>query len=188
MSYPRVTEILNYYTGYDNVPQDILMRAATRGQKVHSICAGLAKGAWLPNEMIDEHLHGYVDSFRKWSEAQVADYPIIETRMFDEELQYTGQLDFVIKGNDNELYLVDLKTSAKPQKTYPLQMAAYEGLLKKQNIMVKGAFLVYLQKDGEFPNINYLEDMTEEWRVFECALQCWKFFNKRRMKNAMSDV
>lgn len=180
MDYPRVTEVLRYYTGYDNVPQNILDNASRRGRQVHALCAGLAKGEWIPDEIIDEAYQGYIKSFRQWSDAQVEKFPIIETRMNDGDFKYTGQIDFVVKGKDGELYLVDIKTSAKPQKTYPLQIAAYENLLRKFNIQVKGAFLVYLKKNGDFPDIHFMEDLTREFSVFLCALECWHYFNKKR--------
>lgn len=180
MEYPRVTEVLRPFTSYDSVPQDILKRAAARGTSVHAICAGLAKGAWIPDAMIPEDLVGYVTSFRLWADAQVKSFEIIEKRYIDEQLLYTGQLDFVVKGTDGELYLVDLKTSARPQKTYPVQMAAYDCLLRGDGTRVKGAMLVYLKKDGDFPDVDLIEDLTEELDVFLYALHCWKFFNRRK--------
>jgi hypothetical protein len=181
MEYPRVTEVLRPFTSYDSVPPNILKRAAARGTSVHAICAGIAKGAWIPDSMIPEELAGYVTSFKLWAEAQVKSFEIVEKRYIDEELIYTGQLDFVVKGTDDELYLVDLKTSARPQKTYPVQMAAYDCLLRKDGTRVKAAMIVYLKKDGEFPDIDLIEDLTEELDVFVYALHCWKFFNRRKL-------
>lgn len=178
MDYPRVTEILKIHTYLDLIPPDILRRASERGTIVHSICAGIAKGAWMPDAMIDEELLGYINSFRKWAEEHVEKFLIIEKRYMDETLEYTGQLDFVVMGKDKELYLIDLKTSSKPQKTYPIQMAAYENLLSINNIKVKGAKLVYLNKTGEFPEIHYLEDLSKEFHIFVSALDCWKYFHK----------
>ncbi len=178
MKHPRVTEILKNFTNYAHIPQQILGRAAARGTSVHALCAGIAQGAWIPDGMIDEELVGYVNSFKKWSEVQVKSFLIIEERYTNEELKYSGQVDFVVKGSDNELYLVDLKTSARPQKTYPVQMAAYNHLLQHHNISVKGAMLVYLNKDGEFPEIHLLEEMSEELHIFLSALDCWHYFNK----------
>jgi hypothetical protein len=181
---PRVTEILRPYTGYDQVPKDILENAAARGTSVHALCAGIAKGNWIPDGMIGEELLGYVQSFRKWQEAQVKSFQIIEKRYTDWENRYSGQLDFVVVAKDEKLYLVDLKTSAKPQKTYPVQMAAYEELLKQNGIKVEGAMLVYLKKDGEFPDIDFIEDMQPEFNVFLAAVQCYEYFKIRKKKNA----
>lgn len=178
MNYPRVTEVLRPYTNYDLVPSTILKRAAARGSSVHALCAGIAKGAWIPDGMIDEELRKYVTSFKMWADAQVSKFIVVEKRYMDDELKFSGQLDFVIMGTDNELYLVDLKTSAKPQKTYPVQMAAYNHLLQIHHIKVKGAMLVYLSKTGDFPEIHLIDDMSQELHVFLSALECWHFFNK----------
>lgn len=182
MDYPRVTEVLRAFTSYDQVPKDILDRAAARGTSVHALCAAIAKGDWIPDAMIDEELRGYVNSFKQWAEAQVDKFVIIEKRYHDDFLKYSGQLDFVVLGKDNELYLVDLKTSSRPQKTYPVQMAAYDYLLRQQQVKVKTAMLVYLNKDGEFPEIHTLESMEEEFHVFHSALDCYHYFNKRKQK------
>jgi hypothetical protein len=178
MDFPRVTEVLRPYTGYDYVQKDVLAKAAARGTTVHAMCAGIAKGAWIPDGMMNEEILGYVNSFKKWSEAQVSKFIVVEKRYSDDQLKFTGQLDFVVQGTDDELYLVDLKTSSRPQKTYPIQMAAYDCLLKSHNIYVKGAMLVYLDKDGEFPEIQLLHEMGTELEVFLSALNCWHYFNK----------
>lgn len=178
MDLPRVTEILRNYTNYDKVPSEILDKAATRGTTVHALCAGIAKGAWIPDGMIDPNLRGYINSFQKWAQAQVKKFSIVEKRFADPTLNYTGQLDFVVEGTDGELYLVDIKTSASPQKTFPVQMAAYNNLLKINGVYVKGAILVYLKKDGEFPEVYLLEDLVQEWSVFVAALECWNYFHK----------
>src|ERR1700722_6552123 len=151
---PRVTEILRPFTSYDQVPKEILERAAARGTSVHALCAGIAKGNWIPDGMIGEELFGYVQSFKQWAAAQVKEFVIIEKRYTDGEKRFTGQLDFVVKCTDDKLYLVDLKTSARPQKTYPIQMSAYEELLLQNGIRVEGRVLVYLNKEGEFPDID----------------------------------
>lgn len=179
---PRVTEILRPFTGYDQVPKDILERASARGTSTHALCAGIAKGNWIPDGMIGEELIGYVRSFRKWHEAQVKEFVIVEKRYTDLYKRFSGQLDFVVKCHDDKYYLADIKTSAKPQKTYPVQMSAYEALLKQQGIEIEGAMLVYLNKDGEFPDIDFLENMDEEFSVFLSAVKCYEYF-KIRKKN-----
>lgn len=182
---PRVTEILQPFSGYDSVDPGILMRAAARGTRVHAICAGEAKGAWVPDSMIEAELLGYVQSYRKWKEAQVKSFLLIEKRFQDEVAGFTGQLDFLVEGSDGRTYLVDLKTSSRPQKTYPLQMAAYKYLLEQHGIEVFGTILVYLDKEGEFPDINIHYDLAEEKRIFFSALECYKYFHKKKeRKNA----
>lgn len=178
MTIPRVTEVLRCYTGYDHVPRDILDRAAARGTSVHALCAAIAKGEWIPDSMIKDELKGYVESFRKWADKNVMSYILIERRFVHDILGYSGQLDFLIENNKGEVWLVDLKTSANPQDTYPVQMAAYAELLYVHGRPVKGAILVYLNKDGNEPKAPEMEDLEKEKHVFKSALVCWKYFNK----------
>ncbi len=149
-------------------------RAAARGTSVHALCAGIAKGNWIPDGMIGEDLLGYVQSFRKWHEAQVKEFVIIEKRYTDTHSEYSGRsVHFVVRCNDNQLYLVDLKTSSRPQKTYPVQMAAYDNLLKQNNITVAGAMLIFNTKPESFRDIDTRHDLTEEFSVFCSAVHCY---------------
>jgi ATP-dependent exoDNAse (exonuclease V) beta subunit len=189
MLYPRVTEILRSYTNIQFIPKDTLAKAAERGSTVHALCAAIAKGEWIPESLIDESLRGYVSSFNQWMELQVSSFEIIEKRFNDEELKFTGQIDMVIKSKtDGKLYLVDLKTGAQPQKTYPVQMAAYMILLGQTKLKIEAAMLIYLNKFGEFPNIEFFENLTEERSVFLSALECWHFFHKRKKDGRNKDV
>lgn len=184
VEYPRVTEILKTYTNYEHVPKNILKRAAEKGSSVHALCAAIAKGGWIPESMIDEQLAGYVKSFQKWQEAQVKEFLIVEKRYTNTELGYSGQVDMVIKAKDDQIYLVDLKTSSKAQKTYPVQMAAYDLLLHEQGINTHGAMLVYLDKEGDFPDIDLIENLNNELWVFMSALDCWYYFNKGKLHDS----
>lgn len=176
---PRVTEILKAYSPYTGVPPMILERAAARGTKVHKLCETIADGGWMPDAMISDECRPYVDSFRQWVAKEVKEYLVIEKRMQDDELGYTGQIDFVIRGNDDEVYLADLKTSYKPQKTYPIQMSAYENLLRREGINVKSALLVYLSKEGKYPVIDTVDDFPAKFKIFTNALENYYYFNPK---------
>lgn len=178
----RVTDVLKPFTGYEFVNHTVLANAAVRGTAVHSLCAAIAQDAFVDDENIQEDLRGFVKSFRLWKEAQVSSFVLIEKRYFDDDNGYTGQLDYVILGTDDKLYLVDLKTGSSPQKTHPVQMAAYDELLRKHSIAVHGAMLVYLDREGAFPDVKLLEDMTNERSVFLSALHCYKYFNRKRKR------
>lgn len=187
MKTPRVTEILRNFTSYQYVPKNILANAAARGSSVHAICAGIAKGVWIPDGMIEaEHL-GYVKSFHLWNEEFAKEFLIIEKRFYDTGKDFSGQIDFLITTKDEECWLVDIKTSSAPQKSYPVQMAAYKHLLQTNGITIKGAMIVYLDRDGNTPKVHALEDLSEETRIFMCALDCWHFFNRRKRNVANRD-
>ncbi len=181
MEYPRVTEILRHFNDYERVPPQIMKRASARGSSVHSICAGIAEGAWIPDGMIDPELRGYVNSFKQWADNTVESFDIIEQRYCDTSLGFSGQIDMVINGKDGTTQLIDLKTSAKPQKTHPVQVAAYDYLLRTTaNVTPASVSLVYLSRDGEYPTVHTMTDLQEELTIFLRALQCYTNFHKDR--------
>lgn len=178
LSYPRVTEVLHPYTSYNEVPQNILQHAAARGTRVHAICAGIANGAWITNEAMGEECVGYVRSFEQWFDQYVEEVLLVEKRYIDKVLGYTGQIDFLIRAKNGTRCLVDLKTSARPQKTYGIQMAAYSNLLDSEGIMVDRSMLVYLNKIGDEAKVVEASTWHKELHVFKCALTCYKYFHK----------
>lgn len=180
MDYPRVTEILQPFSGIEFVPKDKLEKAAARGTKVHSICSGMARGLWIAETEIDEELRGYVESFKKWQGAQVESFEIIEKRFTSTLDKFTGQIDFLITTSQGSSCLVDIKTTYRPQKTHPIQLAAYEILLNENKIYPNNSMVVYLSKDGDFPEINFIEDIREPRIVFLSALKCWHYFHKKK--------
>lgn len=179
MDIPRVTDVLRCFSGYEYVPHNILKGAAERGTAVHALCAAIANGSWVPTNMIDENLRGYVKSFILWIDAQVKEFHVVEKRFIHPEQLYSGQVDFVATCTDGNLWLIDIKTSSKHQKTYPLQMGAYGKLLKLYGNEVFGAMIVYLDKEGEFPDIYVVDDLEKEFVTFKCALDCWYYLKKK---------
>jgi len=179
MKVPRVTEILQVYTNFQHVPKNILERATARGTSVHALCAGIAKGDWIPDSVIGPEMLGYVNSFKKWQQAQVKRFEVIEKKYSDDNIGFTGKIDLVFQGQDGESYLVDIKTGSTRKKTYPIQLAAYKWLLLIHGIKIKSSMLVYLDKDGGFPDIEVFESLTKELDIFTSALECWYYFNWR---------
>lgn len=177
MKCPRVTEILKFFNTYENIPEKTLERAADRGTSVHAICAARAENVWIPDSLIDDNLKPYVESFDKWREAQVKDFLIVEKRYTHVSYRFNGQIDFVIESEKGLKYLVDIKTCYRPQKTHLLQLAAYHMLLHEQKITVDGACVVYLSRDGHFPECIMPEDLVEETQIFLDCLNCWRYIN-----------
>lgn len=182
MTLPRVTEVLKPYSGFVHVEETILQRACERGSKVHALCSAIAGGAWVSIESISDELRGYVRSFQSWFDSFVSSVVINEERFEHVDYKYSGQVDLVVIGKDSQLYLIDLKTSAKPQKTYRVQLGAYRELMRDHDILVEACKIVYLNKDGAAPIVETLINTDSEERAFRCALECWYYFNKKEVK------
>ncbi len=193
IEYARVTDILKPFTPFKNMsepPVDAqesawrrtVQKAASRGSTVHALCAAVANDEWLPDDLIPLEAAGYVESFRLWAKDQVEIFLVIETRYNDEEHEYTGQVDFIALYKDGRHVLVDIKTTYKPEKTHPIQVAAYCQLAELHGGYVDTTALVYLSKTGEYPKcLEYEgEELEIRKKVFNSALHCYKYFNKTK--------
>lgn len=147
--YKRVTEVLYPFSGLDKIDTEVVRKAGERGTKVHKICESIASG--LGELGVDTETYGYVESFKKWW-GDGLNVVLMEHRFWCDELQITGQIDFLIQTHDC-LEIVDIKTSYKPSKTWPAQGAAYAYLCKKAGYDVKKIKFLHLSKNGTTPKI-----------------------------------
>lgn len=161
-SYLRVTNILYPFSGLDKVDTEIVANAAKRGSLVHKICEGIVTG--LGEFGITEETKGYVESFKSWW-GQGHEVIACEERFYDDENQFTGQVDSILK-KGNELFVVDYKTSSKPSKTWPAQGSAYGYLARKAGFDVKKTLFIHLNKHGNDAKI--YEYPIDESLFFAC--------------------
>lgn len=165
----RVTEILSPFSGLDRIPKDILANAAKRGTKVHDICEGIVKG--LGEWGIDDETRGYVHSFKKWWETGIK-VLALEQRFYCSELMITGQVDMIIESEEGAIIL-DLKTSSKPSKTWPLQGSAYAYMARKNGYDIRGIHFLHLNKHGMKPDLYVYDDQFD---LFKKCLDIFKHF------------
>ena len=163
--FTTVTTVLQFCNGYGHIPANILQVAADRGQRAHSAIAARLKGLGSWGE--DEDIQGYLKSFELISD-RISDIQLIEHRFFDDERLLTGQLDMIAR-LDGILYVIDWKTSLRPNKTFPLQAAAYWQLSQSD---ATHACMIQLKKDGTKPNFYHYwpEELPTHWEIF---LKCY---------------
>jgi len=167
--YTRVTEILYPFSGLQTIPEHIVMNAAERGTKVHNICESIMKG--LGDWGVDEETKPYVDSFNKWWSLGHKVLSI-EQRFFCSELMITGQVDMILE-TDNGAVILDLKTSSKPSKTWPLQGSAYAYMAKQAGYDIKGIHFLHLSRLGNEPTLHVYDDQFE---LFKKCRDVYKHF------------
>ena len=176
---PRVTEILEFYSGVGRIPRDTLEKAALRGTNVHTICADIALGNWVS---LGDEYRGYIQSFKQWFQT-IQGCVLVEKRFTGhvkgKEDPYSGQIDYLVMDGAGKLAIADLKTAQTHRRTYPVQMAAYRHLLAGESYHVDKCTLVFLSRTGDAPTVIEYTDLTEEWDVFTHAYQCYKYFKCR---------
>ena len=179
--YPRISDIMALYSQaqMDMIDPKILANACQRGTDVHSYCTAYAKGLWsLPPE---DHLVGYVDSFKAWYDANVEELIATETRLYDDDLQFSGQFDLIVKlkGQDHHT-LVDMKTSAAYNHDWPIKLSAYLHLLNLNDHNVFHAISLRLKKDGNKPCAKDFGDCNPYYKIFMSALTCYDYFIRKK--------
>ena len=148
-NYLRVTTVLYPFSGLQHIDPDVLANAARRGTKVHQICEAIA--ADLGELGIDDETRPYVESFKQWWNTGIK-VVSMEERFWDDELQITGQCDFIIE-DERGMGIVDLKTSSKPSKTWEPQGNAYAMLATAAGYPIKFIQFIHLNKFGKPPKI-----------------------------------
>jgi len=118
----RVTEVLQPYNKYGNVPPDILAAAAARGTDVHEACNTVAEGIFsYPGVSIE----GYIQSFRIWFDKNVMEVIEIEPEWIHEPFGFKGHPDYLLRVIGGKKAIVDLKTPTIAYKTWAGQLCAY---------------------------------------------------------------
>lgn len=148
-NYTRVTTVLFPFSGLQHIDPVVLENAGRRGTKVHEICEAIAAG--LGEFGTDEETQPYVDSFKIWWETGIKVISM-EERFWDDELEITGQCDFIIE-DERGMGIIDLKTSSKPSKTWEAQGNAYAMMAIAKGYPIKFIQFVHLSKTGKPPKI-----------------------------------
>jgi hypothetical protein len=168
-NYLRVTQVLYPFSGLQKIDPDIVAYAAERGTKVHKICEGIVAG--IGDIGVESETWGYVESFKKWWNTGI-EVVQMERRFWDDELHFTGQVDFIIKLPEG-LAIVDIKTSSRPSKTWQAQGSAYAYLAKNAGYDIKKIFFLHLNKHGKEPKL--LEYPVDD-SFFLAILKTFKHF------------
>jgi hypothetical protein len=179
MRLPSVTEIIRPFSDFSHIPPDILEAACARGNAVHRLCALYSLSLWI-DEVPPEYA-GYFQSFQRWFDKYVLDVHLVETRVTDTALGFTGEPDLVvtIKG-DVGRSLIDLKTPQVGSPSWRIQLAAYRHLVDQNVPRITRVFALRPRPDGKMPTIppdyEYTSTVHRDFQIFLSALNCFRYF------------
>lgn len=176
--YTRVTEVIGKFSYVNDIPDEVLQKAADKGTQVHSCIESYLKDEFF---FTTPEAKPYVDCFIKWYD-RVKDSDImkgvriIEERLYDDDLMITGQIDLII-ATDEKTYAFDWKTSSNvQQKSWALQGAAYKYLLEKNGYKnVETPIFIKLNKINatEYKYDNF----SENFDMFKKCLEVYRYFS-----------
>lgn len=84
----------------------------------------------------------------------------------------TGQVDMIIE-SDQGAVILDLKTSAKPSKTWPLQGSAYAYMARQSGYDIKSIHFLHLNRHGKKPHLYVYDDQFD---LFKKCLDVYRHF------------
>lgn len=181
--YARVSDIISSCNSkeFDFVSLEALVNAQVRGERVHSYCVGYARERWLPP--IEEECQPYFDSFKLWYDENVMQLCYAETRLYDDLLKITGRFDLIVVLKESkQITLVDLKSSASPSKSWPIQLAAYKYLLELNNYELDDVMNLQLMKNGKIAKARPPENLNASWDIFQCCVNAYDYFHRKKEK------
>jgi hypothetical protein len=134
----------------------------------------VARDAGLPRDDYDKAVRAFVQ-FRKWRIGCHVQPVALERSLVSELHQYGGTPDCIALIN-SKISLVEFKTSAKPYPDQLVAMAAHAQLWNENNPgrLIETFHWIGLPKDGgEFQHHAYA-DLSIQWQIFLCYLDCWR--------------
>lgn len=176
MKLVRVTKPLQAWSDFSRIKPEVLEYAAARGTMVHSMCAAILKGLFVP---VIPEADGYIQSFTIWRDQYVDRVYFIEEEMIDEKLGIVGHPDAGVQLKDGRNVVPDWKTPAIVSKTWPLQTAAYLHLakLKYPDVKWDGPMALQLRQNGSAAKATVYENSDRDFALYLQALNLHRYFN-----------
>jgi hypothetical protein len=139
MKYIRVSEILARLQDFSHVDVDVLTAKQKLGCQVHHAITEDAQGMFPLLET--PRAASYFSSYLLWKRDVKPLYKMQETRLYDDELRITGQIDALIGMGNGSCRLVDWKCSANiSEEIWMMQAHFYWYLLRQNKIDVSTNF------------------------------------------------
>lgn len=204
--YPSVTTILQYMPKnkyFENWLKDvghnaelILEKAGREGTQVHNGIESLLKGEeleWLDNYGNAKYSQTVWEMILRFHEFWNTFKPKLifaEELTFSDEHKYAGTADLLVE-LDEEIWLLDTKSSNSLQKSYDLQLAAYAKALEEtRGIKVQRTGILWLKastrtastKKGVYQGkgwqIKVVDNIEENFELFKAVRKIFDIDNK----------
>lgn len=175
--YPSVTQVLEPYSGYENIPGAVLTKAQIRGTTVHSCCFTICRGLPMIPNPLPEYLPR-INSFRKWFDLNVDEVLEIEPTLVDMKLRYLGHPDLILISRNFGLCLPDIKTAESYQPIWIAQLSAYHHLALQAGYAIESTFSLMLDSGGGMPRIVPLPNPEKHFFGFYSLLSWHHYFHK----------
>ena len=202
--YPSVTTILQYMPKnkfFESWLKDvghnanlIMRRAGKEGTQVHEAAEALVKGeevSWMDdygNAKYSQIVWEMILKFYDFWSTHKPELISTEEFVFSDEHKYAGTADLVVKMND-EIWLLDLKTSNSIHKSYDLQLASYAKALQENGQKIDRTGIIWLKASSRGPSkqkkviqgkgwkLLQIDDIDKNFELFKMIYELYKLEN-----------
>lgn len=199
--YPRVSEIIAKQNESElrNIPIQNLVNASIRGTAIHNYCTMYMKNLWIDD--VDAAYEPYFEAYKKWHSVNVKKILYSAIRLYDDKNLFSGEFDVIAELKNGKTFLIDIKTSATKSKSWPIQLAAYHHLCNLNGFEIENIMILHLKaaenakydKDDQGKKILVAppvvkakvieyENIENYWQIFESALRCYDYFERKEKK------
>lgn len=176
---PSVTQILKSVgiVSHDGADPERLATAAERGTLVHEATALLDRGdevdAW--DRVIGTDAEAFVMAWSTFREQSGFSPTLIEKPFACDKhgMRYAGTIDRVGQLNGAE-YIIELKTSSRPQPWWGLQLMGYALALQQVARTPPRRAAVQLKSDGSYVVHEFSDTRDSGFFLAALALESWK--------------
>lgn len=180
VSVPSVSELMEPLRSreYQDIPYDVLEKAAERGTAVHAATERIDK-----NEAFEfpEEWFGYLEAYRGFLREHEVEWTATEKPMGSRKYGCAGTVDRIGK-IDGALALLDIKTTSKIHDKLVIPQLTFYNLLAEENGFpgIERFFILQLKKDGVYRLREYKANPV----VALSLLWIYDFVNDRKGESA----
>ena len=181
--YPSVTTILQYMPKnkfFESWLKDvghnadlIMRRAGKEGTQVHEAAEKLVLGeeiSWMDdfgNAKYSQIVWEMILKFAEFWKTYKPELISAEDFVWSDKYKYAGTADLVCKMND-EVWLLDLKTSNSIHKSYDLQLASYaKAIEESKGIKIERTGIIWLKSPTRGPSKQKGKIQGKGWKVIQ---------------------
>lgn len=212
--YPSVTTVLSYMPKnkfFENWLKDvghnadiILERAGREGTQVHNAAEDLVEGRevnWLDeygNTKYSLTVWKMIVRFAEFWQTYQPKLVKAEGLVYSKEFKFAGRYDLIAE-LDNQLWLLDIKTSNSLNRSYDLQLSAYIKALKElHNIDIQRAGIIWLKStkrteskkpgvyQGKGWEVKEVTDFDQNFELFKHVRALYDIDNEGSAPNTVS--
>lgn len=176
--FPRVSHITSILKNFSRIDPEILSIKQKWGTALHEYFF-LHDCGELDLSEADERVLPIIQVWEKAKQGlSLGKIVLSEKCLYSRRYGYVGTPDRLFEGSDGKFDLIDIKTTAKPDRTTGPQLAAYTNLIVENKIarLSDIRMIEVCLNDNDYDY--QVHEYADNWRIFMCCLSIHQFLRR----------